>query len=107
MDNLIIAILDKIESELSRNYWNKNHKEISSPFSNTGEVYSNDYFTVRAYGWEDNTEPNFDSDILKCWWYKHSHRGLQYEINPDITADELCFFLNKCIDSIKEDFERK
>lgn len=35
MEQLIIAVLDRIKSELDRCYWNKNQRNISSPFKNT------------------------------------------------------------------------
>lgn len=103
MEQLIIAILDRIDSELQRYYWNKNHKEMNSPFLNTGEEYSNSVFTVRAYNWDDNIKPNFQSATLKCWWYKHSHRGLTYELDTD-SIENLAAFLNDCLDAIKKDF---
>lgn len=111
MEELIKAILDRIKMELDRCYWNKNQKEMNSPFENTGEFYSNDFFTVRAYSWneEDNQKPNFESGLLTCWWYKHSHRGLEYRLNWDTTLakdhlEQLALFLHECLNSIKRDF---
>lgn len=113
MEQLIIAVLDRIKSELDRCYWNKNQKEMSSPFENTGETYSNKFFTVKAYNWEDNTEPNFESEFLSCWWYKHSRRGLEYKLTFDTSEgapdhlEQLSSFLYRCLKEIKTDFEEK
>lgn len=114
MNELIKAVLDRIDMELSRCYWNKNQKTLNSPFQNTGETYSNYLFTVRAYNWNDEDEniPNFESKFLKCWWYKHSHRGLEYKIRWDTecgydTLHQLAYFLNECLDSIRLDFGEK
>ena len=112
-EELIKSILDRIESELERCYWNKNHKEMLSPFKNTGETYKNDLFVVRAYSWSDDEnewiKPNFESDFMQCWWYKHSHRGLRFnifwpEMDGKDSLDKLANFLNKCIESIRKDF---
>lgn len=104
MEQLIIAVLDRIRAELDRCYWNKNQKDMNSPFENTGEFYSNSVFEVDAYNWNGNYLPNFNSKKLKCWWYKHSHRGLEYELNIT-TLKELDEFLNECLDAIRKDFE--
>lgn len=111
MDELIKAVLDRIDNELDRCYWNKNQKNINSPFQNTGETYSNDVFTVRAYSWNDDEElkPNFESKFLECSWYKHSHRGLNYNIKYNARSEEneleqLANFLNDCIKAIRKDF---
>ena len=48
---LAVAALKMIDEELRRCYWNKYQEEMNSPFSNTGESYSCDAFTVRAYNW--------------------------------------------------------
>ena len=112
MEQLIIAILDRIENELELQYWNKNQKHLNSPFQNTGETYSNKLFTVRAYNWNEENEdlPNFDSNLLKCWWYKHSHRGLEYRLtfngkSNENKLEQLSNFLNDCINEIKKDFK--
>ena len=117
MEELIIAILDRIDNELQRCYWNKNQKHLNSPFANTGENYSNDIFTVRAYDWSDDQEndepkPNFESKFLTCWWYKHAHRGLEFKITYDTNTEadhltQLANFLNKCLNAIYKDFGQK
>lgn len=116
MEDLIKAVLDAIDKELARCYWNKNQKNINSPFANTGKTYSNDFFTVRAYDWNDDeneeAKPNFESKLLKCWWYKHAHRGLEYRICWDTTSEhdhlhQLAYFLKDCKDAIRKDFGEK
>ena len=116
MDELIKAVLDAIDRELERCYWNKNQKQLQSPFANTGETYSNDFFTVRAYDWKDdesdNPKPNFESDFLTCYWYKHAHRGLIYKIKWDTksgkdTLHQLACFLVECKTAIRKDFGEK
>lgn len=114
MEELIMAILDRIKIKLDGCYWNKNQREMNSPFENTGASYSNDFFTVRAYNWneEDDQKPNFESELLTCWWYKHSHRGLSYRLDFDPASkddhlEQLNSFLNECLNSIERDFVKK
>lgn len=113
MDWLIESVLDKIENEMRRLYWNKNQKNLESPFQNTGAVYSNDTFTVRAYNWSDdgNELPNFEYKDLKVWWYKHSHRGLSWEYNHEKNTLPPSYFLEDmigdCITSLQDDWKIK
>jgi hypothetical protein len=107
-DYLIRSVLNMIRSELDRLYWNKNQKEISSPFDNTGEVFENDYVTIRAYDWNENELPNFDTDQLKVFWYKHSNRGVDALIKSNDNIDSLLVdVLNNTIESLKESFANK
>ena len=103
---LVKAIFDRIENEYDRLYWNKNHKELQSPFKNTGESYENDTFRVHAYDWdEDGDELNFKYKNFYASWYKHSHRGLEFwRTAGDITADFLNQMLNDCLASLYKDF---
>lgn len=107
-DELVTAILDRIESEYGRLYWNKNHKEMLSPFQNTGAEYHNDTFSVHAYDWGDEPDViNFRCGGFCASWYKHSHRGLEYwSKDAIITAEYLNDILNVCLKSLTEDFER-
>lgn len=41
---LITAVLDFIEAEMKRLYYNKYQKEMKSPYMNTDEDYSNSFF---------------------------------------------------------------
>lgn len=110
MEKLIEAIMDKIEYEMSRLYWNNNQERMNSPFQNTGEVYQNDTFTVRAYYWGDDEYvsklPNFEYKNFKCWWYKHSHRGLYWSYyDDDIPTSFLTTMLDECYKSLEHDFK--
>ena len=110
-ENLLVAILMRIESELDRLCWNKFQKQLESPFLNTGETYSNDTFTVRAYYWGDDEElkdlPNFEYPGIKIWWYKHYGRGMEWEFEEKITVKFLADMLNDCIASLRRDFGEK
>lgn len=111
--NLIIGILDLIREKLDTEYWNKNHTQMNSPFDNTGTIYSNDTFTVRAYDWEleiDNKKeelPNFNyKDIFHVHWYKYAGRGVvvYYDESINFDINFLAKVVNDCIESIKKDF---
>lgn len=110
-EDLMLAVLMRIESELERLYWNKNQKRINSPFLNTGERYFNDTFTVRAYYWGDDEEfeslPNFEYPGVKIWWYKHYGRSMNWEFEKPMTTEFLADMLNDCIASLRRDFGEK
>lgn len=94
------SCLRLIELELVRCYWNKNQKDMESPFRNTGAHYSNGVFTVRS-----NSEgPNFEYRGLKVWWYKHVGRGLYWESDKVMTLEYLDKMMGECIKSIRTDF---
>ena len=101
--NIIVSVLRSIEREMERLYWNKYQKELNSPFNNTGEIYENKTFKVRAYDWNnDNIEPNFEYKGLKVWWYKHLGRGDYAEINTELSLKYLSNMLDDCIKSLKK-----
>ena len=102
---MLRAMLNIIESEMTRLYWNQNQKEIISPFSNSGELFQNEYVTIRAYNWDENELPNFDTDQLKIFWYKHSNRGVYALLMPNGNVDEILVnVLNNTIQSLKETY---
>lgn len=107
---LIQSVLNRIENEMARLYWNNNQKDILSPFDNHGTIYKNDVFTVRAYNWDDNNLPNFEYKNFKVWWYKHSMRGLSWEYNCGKNVlPQTQFFtdmLEDCINSMIKDFKK-
>ena len=113
MDLLIKATLRELEAEMDRLYFNKNQKEMISPFQNTGAEYSNDTFSVRAYNWDDENDcsPNFKYKDLQIWWYKHAHRGVEWlyknERNSIVPSEFLNQMLKDCIESISEDWDIK
>lgn len=75
---LIKACLNFVEKEMGRKYWNRFQKMMTSPFENTGERFESNGLVVRAYDWSEPDEPlpNFETEQLKVWWYKHSNRGV-------------------------------
>lgn len=106
--NIVVDILRGIENELFRCYWNKNHKELNSPFANTGMSYKNDVFEVNAYYWGDDEtmihHPNFKYQGLKVWWYKYLPRGCVAECDQNMTMAYLIQMHNDCIEAIRKDF---
>jgi len=112
VEDLIKAMLNYIDDELRRLYWNKFQEEIDSPFQNTGNSYMNDTFYVRAYYWGDDEDkirqPNFQYKKFKCYWYKHSMRGLEWEYKGErncyISTDFLSKMLEDIIRSLRVDF---
>lgn len=111
MEYLIMAALAEIERQMGRLYWNKNQKEMVSPFENTGEEYKNDTFFVRAYNWNDDDDGgcNFKYKDLSIWWYKHYRRGIEWmyegERNVPISAEFLSQMLDDCIISVQIDWD--
>ena len=109
---LLEAVLLRIKDEMARLYWNKHHSEMNSPFDNTGEEYSDDTFTVRAYCWDEETEdvalPNFAYKELECSWYKHSTRGLTWRYKGEreayVPAEFLEHMLMDCYKSMRKYF---
>ena len=105
---VILSVLLKINHELSRCYWNSHHKEMDSPFENTGNRYKNDTFEVNAYYWGDDEEeqqkPNFKYKDLECFWYKYAVRGFEAYCEQEVTMDYLATMLSECKYSIRKDF---
>ena len=106
---LVRGMLHMLRSELDRLYWNKNQAEMVSPFDNTGAPdFSTDYLTIRSYNWDENTLPNFDTDSVKIFWYKHSNRGVFAMVkNSDNIGEVLANVLNDSIESINLEFKKK
>ena len=112
---LIQGALNKIRTEMDRLYWNKYQKIMSSPFDNTGEIYENKVFKVRAYCWNEDTPewflPNFEYKDLKCYWYKHSNRGFNWDYEGEQYRRPSSKFLSKmledCFEAMAEDFRVK
>lgn len=101
---LIRAVLDAIRKEMDRLYWNKYQKVMDSPFDNTGEAYKNETFSVSAYDWDDDSEPNFTYKGFEVYWYKHSNRCVCAWCDCHITTKYLSKMLNDCIESLRKDF---
>ena len=105
---VVQACLDRIRIELDRLYYNKYQEPMYSPFDNTGEMYGNDTFVVRAYQWGEHEDkyipPNFEYKGLKIWWYKHSNRGTNGQCNEMLTLDYLAQMIDDCFESMRKDF---
>ena len=108
---VVVSVLRRIEDELLRCYWNKNQKEMDSPFQNTGNQYDCGVFAVRAYDWvEDNgknfvyLDNNFPQASLRAEWYKYLGRGDYVEVNENWKMEYLADMLKRCKDAIREDF---
>lgn len=111
-ENLVKAVLNEVRKELDREYWNVNQKEMVSPFDNSGAPdFSTDYFTIRSYNWDENVKPNFETNEVEIWWYKHSNRGLYVKVNKSDAEFPLeCVLnsvLNKSIKSINKHFKKE
>lgn len=112
IEMMCIAMLNYIRKELDRHYWNKYQKEMVSPFDNCGAPdYSNSYMIVRSYYWGNDEEqihlPNFETDLVKISWYKHSNRGLHIRISDTYTGniyELLAETMYKCVEAIEKDF---
>lgn len=104
------AVLDELEQQMSRLYWNKHQQEMESPFRNTGTEYENNTFVVRAYQWDEDEAvlPNFEYKNLRVYWYKHSGRGLEwyYDNKKNILPPSqfLEDMLEDCIKSLENDW---
>lgn len=115
METLIQAILNRIEQEMDRLYFNTNQKKLVSPFQDTGAEYSNDIFTVRAYYWGDDDDvinlPNFQYKDFECYWYKHNMRGLTWKYKGkrdcNIPTSFIIKMLDDCFKSMRKDFGKK
>ena len=107
--NVIIAALDSIRKELDRLYYNKNQKEMHSPFDNTSESYENCTFQVHAYYWGDDEElihrPNFKYGNLKVYWYKNCGRGTYAVVEgKPLTIEDIEEMIKECFKALRKDF---
>lgn len=102
----IVALLEHIEAEMERLYWNKYQEEYESPFRNTGARFDNGVFSVRAFNWgdedddEDDDEPNFVCGPMRVRWYKHLGRCTEIDQLPD--ADTVITYFTKCMSSLEQ-----
>ena len=105
---LVQAVLNRIRNEMDRLYWNKNQREMNSPFDNTGASYENPVFSVRAFSWSDDEEesrkPNFQYGDFTVNWYKHVGRGTCVTSKTEITAEFLAKMLEDCFEAMRKDF---
>lgn len=113
--NYITALLESIESEMERQYWNKFQEEMEdSPFRNSGNVkgFDNGTFEVHAYDWcwdiEESDKPkpfNFEYKDIQIYWYKYLGRGMY--INREIAPDEAVKMYDDCIYSLQRGWNNR
>lgn len=88
-----VAALSAIREELDRIMWNREQREYSSPFGNTGSSFECPTFRVEAYDWDDEREQpfNFKWRNVEISWYKYLGRGMSanVELSPDLAAEML------------------
>ena len=101
----VVALLSYLDSELCRTQWNMTQKVYESPFSNSGNYYSNGTFEVEAYSWDDNYEQpyNFKCGELEISWYKYLGRDTR--INKHFSPEQIIRYFDICLESIKEEEE--
>lgn len=92
---------------MERLYWNTYQKEMDSPFENTGTSYSNDVFKVKAYNWNDDSQPNFVYKGLEIYWYKHMLRGMVIKSKDKLTFKFLSKMIRDCMNSMEKDFKKR
>ena len=75
-----------------------------SPFSNSGEYFTNDAFEVHAYEWDDREDrpPNFKWRDIEINWYKHYRRGAT--VNREVTLLEIEEMLSECLGKLYIDY---
>jgi hypothetical protein len=96
------AVLEHIEAECARVYWNVNQKQMPSPFGNSGPDgnLKTDVFEVQAYSWSDDEQPfNFAWRDLRISWYKYLGRGMS--ANMEITPNMASECLEECLSSVQ------
>lgn len=80
----VVALLDYLDNELCRMMWNKEQRVYESPFSNSGNRYENNVFTVEAYSWNDETSQEYNfyykPGNIKIRWYKYLGRDTEINI---------------------------
>jgi len=76
----------------------------SNPCNNTGAVFTNSVFTLRAYDWSDNPDNgvNFKFGDIEVSWYKHIHRGCAgNKAAAEVSLEEAVEILNVCLTSLR------
>ena len=97
-----IALLKDIKEYLDICYYNKNQKEMDSPFENTGNSYETKTLKIKAYDWVNDNEWNLKFDDIVICWYKYLGRGTY--VNKELTNDEWIFLYGRIINEIRNDF---
>ena len=101
---VVEAALHTIDNEMRRLHWNARQKELESPFSNTGNSFQTDVFSVEAYNWNEADHWwNFKYKNLEAGWYKHLGRGFEYKMvnGEELTLEFLEVMIADCCKSIE------
>lgn len=103
----VIALLEHIEAEMERLYWNKHQEDYHSPFQNYGEHFKNKVFEVHAFDWGDELkyEYNFKCGQLEIQWYKHLGRDTY--INMLLPPGTIIRAFNRCMESLGDEWDDK
>lgn len=106
----VVALLQRLDKELCRVYWNKNQKEYDSPFQNTGNRFANNVFEVQAYSWNDDEHQQYNFKFyfgdkanikdIEISWYKYL--GRDTTVNQVLDSDIYVDMFNRCLHSILE-----
>lgn len=101
----IVALLEHIEAELERLYWNAHQEDYPSPFRNYGTHFKNNVFEIHAYDWSDEPkhEYNFKCGQLEVSWYKRL--GRDTEINLVLPPGTVIRYFNKCMESLGDEWD--
>ena len=107
--NVVESVLHAIDDELRRYHWNKNQKELESPFSNTGNSFVTDTFQVEAYNWgEPEHWWKSKYNNYEAAWDKHLGRGFEYKMVDDtpLTLEFLEEMMMACFKAIDTYYKR-
>jgi hypothetical protein len=75
-----------------------------NPFSNTGERYDSEIFSVHAYSWGDEEQPwNFQWQDIEVSWYKYLARGTT--CNRPVTQSEAQKLTYECVRHFLEQYK--
>lgn len=101
-----LALLFDIKKYLNTCYWNKEQREMRSPFDNTGETFQTNHLTLIAYQWDDEDDEedkyNLKFKDVEISWYKYLGRGTT--INKELSMEEWVVLYNEIIDEIRTFF---
>lgn len=103
----IIDLLRGIERKLEIKYWNKNQKELESPFGNTGNSIKIGNLLIQAYNWDEDSsdEYNFKYNDLEISWYKYLGRDTTINIDPKSKdfSEKIIGYYNEILELIENE----
>lgn len=102
-----MALLEHIEAEMERLYWNKYQEDFPSPFRNNAEDFKNETFEVHSYDWSENPKYhyNFKCGDVEISWYKNL--GRHTTIDKWCLPEEIIETFNKCMISLGEEWHNE